>query len=168
MKTYELTYIVSSEITSEEAEAKGKEIESAISSKEGTILKQSNPTAKTFSYPIGKNASGFLGVLEFQIDTEKLVELQKILEKDVKIVRHMLIIKKAAEFKKARRTREKATPVSAPTFEIEKKAAASEEASLAPEGREEPTEKSHTKIKEIKEKVELKDIEHELDEILGE
>jgi ribosomal protein S6 len=42
MKTYELTYIISPEMTSEEAIAKGKEIESAITGGEGTILKQSN------------------------------------------------------------------------------------------------------------------------------
>jgi len=166
MKTYELTYIVSPEITSEEAEAKAKEIESTISSKEGIILKQSIPTAKTFSHPIGKKASGFLGILEFQLEPEKLVEFEANLAKDVIIVRHMLIIKKAAEFKKTRRTREKIT--TSPIV-----AASQNEANLTPSEREERKEeiikekKSSAKIKEIKEKVELKDIEQELDEILG-
>ena len=99
MKTYELTYIISPEITSEEAEAKAKEIESAIQSKEGIILKQLNPVAKTLSYPIKKRASGFFGVLEFQLEPEKLLELKEIIEKDEKIVRHMVIIKEAAESK---------------------------------------------------------------------
>jgi ribosomal protein S6 len=79
MKTYELTYIVSPEITSEEAEVKAKEIESIISSKEGTILRQSNPNAKALSYPIKKHASGFLGILEFQMEPEQLLELKEIL-----------------------------------------------------------------------------------------
>jgi len=162
MKTYELTYIVSPEMTSEEAEAKGKEIESAITSKEGTVLKQSAPVARTFSHPVGKNASGFFGVLEFQLEPEKLVEFELAMAKDVKITRHMVIIKKPAEFKKERRTREKANPASLPTFEIEKKAEVEPEPAVAAE-----EEKPASKIKEIKEKVELKDIEHELDEILG-
>lgn len=165
MKTYELTYIVSPDITSEEAEAKGKEIESLITGKEGTILKQSNPAAKTFSYPIGKKASGFFGVLEFQVEPEKLVELQGILAKDGKIVRHMVIIKKAAEFKKERRTRTKLAPI----LEIEKKVETKIE---EPAVEEKPFDTAQgrpaSKIKEIKEKVELKDIEQELDEILGE
>ena len=174
MKTYELTYIVSPEITLEEAEAKGKEIELAISSKEGIILKQLNPVAKTFSYPIGKNASGFLGVLEFQLESEKLIELEAELTKDVKIVRHMLIIKKPAEFKKERRTREKIIVAPVSTLEIERKTEVQTkepvvvENSSEVEVKEKDNKKSSAKIKEIKEKVELKDIEQELDEILGE
>ena len=62
MKTYELSYIISSEITSEEAEAKAREIEGAIQSREGIILKQLNPVAKTLAFPVGKRASGFLGL----------------------------------------------------------------------------------------------------------
>ena len=165
MKTYELTYIVSPDITSEEAEAKGKEIELAISSREGTILKQSNPIAKTLAHPVGKRASGFLGILEFQLEPEKLVEFKETIEKDGKIVRHMVIIKQPAEFKKERRTRTKVTAAPAPAFEIERK---TEEVAPVEDNTEVKKEKSNAKIKEIKEKVELKDIEHELDEILGE
>ena len=169
MKTYELTYIVSPEITSEEAEVKGKELESAIQSREGTIVKQSNPIAKTLSYPIKKRASGFLGFLEFQLEPEKLVEFKAILEKDGKIVRHMLIIKEAAEMKKERRTRSTVKAGVAPTFTIERKAEVKiDEPSVAEAVDSVSEEKPVSKVKEIKEKVELKDIEHELDEILGE
>ncbi len=93
MKTYELTYIISPEITLEEAEAKAKEIESAIQGKEGIILKQYNPVAKTLAFPISKRASGFFGVLEFRPEPEKLLDLKEILAKDGKIVRHIVIIK---------------------------------------------------------------------------
>lgn len=164
MKTYELTYIISPEITSEEAGAVAKGIESAITGREGIILKQSVPTAKTLSYPVGKHASGFFGVIEFQLEPEKMAELKEILAKDGKIVRHMVIIKEAAEMKKERRTRTK----SAMPFSIEKK---SGEPSIAEDPNEtkqdEHLEKSAPKTKEGKGRVELKDIEQELDEILG-
>ena len=75
MKTYELSYIISPEITSAEAETKSKEIETAIQGKEGIILKQINPIAKTFAFPVGKRASGFFGVLEFQIEGRVLGEI---------------------------------------------------------------------------------------------
>ena len=160
MKTYELTYIVSPEITSEEAEAKGKEIESAISTREGTIVRQSIPIARTLSYPIKKRASGFFSFLEFQLEPEKLVELKEVLAKDGKIVRHMVIIKEAAEMKKERRTRTKI----APAIEIEKKEeVATEKVKVATE--EKP---AVDKFSDNKGKVELKDIEQKLDEILGE
>lgn len=151
MKTYELSYIVSPELTSEEAADKARELELAITSREGLVLKQSNPVAKTLSYPIAKRASGFFGVIEFQIESEKLLELKEIIAKDGKIVRHMLIIKEAAQFKKERRTRTKAEA------KVEVRAepiAVIEDEKPAPKA-------------EIKEKVELKDIEEELDQILG-
>jgi len=167
MKTYELTYIISPEITSEEAEAKAKELEVAISSREGTVLKQSNPVAKTLSYQIKKRASGFLGFLEFQLEPEKVVELKEVIKKDGKIVRHMLIIKEAAEMKKERRTRNaqkiKTETSEAhsgqPTFGIERKAEVVE-----PTNEEKPAQAKTAG----KEKVELKDIEQKLDELLGE
>lgn len=172
MKTYELTYIVSPETTSEEAGAKAKEIESVISGKDGTVLKQYNPVARVLSYPIKKHASGFFGILEFRLEPEKLVELKEYLQNPPagggKIVRHMVIIKQAAEMRKEKRTRTKPTP----TFEIEKKTGVKEtpEPASRPEGypnfgvakKEKPTAKTAGK-----EKVELKDIEEELDEILG-
>ncbi len=163
MKTYELTYIISPETTSEEADTIAKELESAISSKEGVILKQANPVAKTLSYQINKRASGFFGVLEFQLEPEKLLELKSIVEKNEKIVRHMLIIKEAAEFKKARRTREsakiKAESKEHSTFTIERK---------IEDKTEEDEKPSVTKAPDEKEKVELKDIEQKLEELLGE
>jgi ribosomal protein S6 len=158
MKTYELSYIVSPEMTSEEAEAIAKEIESEIQGKEGTVSKQSNPVAKTLSYPIKKHASGFFGFSEFQLEPEKVVELQEFLAKNKKIVRHMLTIKEAAELKKERRTRNK---IVEPTiFNIEKKA--------EPVAVIEPEEEKPAKVKAEKEKVELKDIEQRLDELLSE
>ncbi len=171
MKTYELAYIISPEITSEEATAKAQEIESAIQSREGTIVKQQNPVARTLSYQIEKRASGYFGVIEFQLEPEKLLEVKDIVAKDKKIVRHMLVIKEAAEFKKARRTRE--TPkvkVEAEELSVFSTTPLTDETKVeveTPKVEEEEAEDSPTK-KEAKEKVELKDIEHELDEILGE
>ncbi len=160
MKTYELSYIISPEITSEEAETKAKEIESAVATREGVILKQSNPVAKTLSYPIEKRASGFFGFLEFQLEPEKLLELKEIIEKDGKVVRHMLIIKKP---QRIRRERVRKQVGGSETLILEKpetqlnKEPATTHAEVAEE----------QKKPETKGKVELKDIEHELEEILG-
>lgn len=157
MKTYELTYIITPEITSEEAEAKGKEIETLVSGKEGTILKQITPSAKTLSYPIGKHASGFFGILEFNVEAEKVPEIDAVMQKDGKIARHMIIIKEPATLKKERRTRGGIKTKPAPFSKVEEKAET------------EPTIKEKVSAKSSeKEKVELKDIEQKLDEILGE
>jgi len=153
MKTYELSYIVSPETTSEESEAKGKELESAIQAREGIILKQSNPIAKTLAFPIKRRASGFLGIIEFQMEPEKLVELKEMVAKDGKIVRHMVIIKEISKPKKIRRSKPVSLETSATNPKIEENI---EEKSAS------------TETPAVKEKVELKDIEQQLDEILGE
>lgn len=152
MKTYELAYIITPEITSEEAEAKAREIESAIQGKEGVILKQTNPVAKTLAFPINKRASGFFGVVEFQLEPEKLNEIKETVSKDGNIVRNMITIKEPLKHRKERRTKIKP----APAFQIEQKTEA-----------ERPSVAKAIEDKE-KEKVELKDIEQKLDEILGE
>lgn len=167
MKIYELAYIISSEITSEEAGAKAKEIESAIQREEGTILKQSNPVARMLSYPIKGFSSGFFGVIEFQLESEKMAVLKEILEKDGKIIRHMLIIKKAAELKKERRTRGASKTKPIVGFGTEQKTAVDEKDIIASTSDEVPGATPADKP-ESKGKVELKDIEQKLEELLGE
>ena len=152
MKAYELTYIVSPEITSEEADTLAKEIESFIQNKEGVILNKINPTAKTLSYPIKKHASGFMAVLEFQSEPEILQELKDKIEKNEKIVRHIVIIKKAVKIRKERRTKNPSAPILKKEEIIERK-----------ELQEPDTHKASIE----KEKIELKDIEQKLEEILG-
>ncbi|MCX6719827.1 MAG: 30S ribosomal protein S6 [Candidatus Staskawiczbacteria bacterium] len=150
MKTYELSYIVSPEVTSQEAEAKAREIESAIQSREGIILKQSNPVAKTLAFPIAKRASGFFGILEFQVEPEKLLEIKEVVAKDGKIIRHMVIIKEPIRIRKERRSKTK-------QISAEQK----------PETKIEKPVLEEQKPSETKGKVELKDIEEKLEELLG-
>lgn len=161
MKTYELSYIVSSEVPSENAEAKAKEIESAIQSREGVILKQLNPVAKTLAFPVGKRASGFFGTLEFQIEPEKLLEVKELVAKDKQIVRHMLLIKEPARIRKARRVK----PGTAVETEPKLESVFETKREIEPE--EEPTPATKPEVTKEKEKVDLKDIDQQLDEILG-
>lgn len=160
MKTYELSFIVSPEMTSEEAGAIAKEIESAVQNREGSILKQSSPVARTLSYPIAKRASGFFGILEFQLEPEKLVEIEEVVAKNKKIVRHMFLIKEPARIRKERRSKRILATSEAETKEVP--------SSIIEESKEETEEPIHVKKEVEKEKVELKDIEQQLDEILGE
>jgi len=139
MKTYELTYIITPEAGLEGAEAKAKEFEALAQKEEGIIIKHSNPVARTLPYPIKKHASGFFGVLEFQLEPEKLEEIKTALSKDGKISRFMVTIKEVSKVRKERKGR-----IKTPAIEthIEK-----------------PAEPSP--------KVELKDIEQKLEELLG-
>lgn len=151
MKTYELTYIISSEITSEEAGAVANEVNSLLQSKEGVILRSDNPVAKTLSYPIKKMGSGYFVVSEFQIEPEKLAEINEKLEKNAKILRHGIIIKKPHKIRKERRSARK------PLFST----------AVEPVELKNPVEAEKEEKKSDK-KIELKEIEKKLDELLGE
>jgi ribosomal protein S6 len=140
MKTYELTYIITPEAGLEGAEAKAKEFE-ALVQKEGVIIKHLNPIARTLPYPIKKHSSGFFGVLEFQTEPEKIDEIKKELVKDGKISRFMVTIKEASKVRKERKGRIK-TPAPVVETHVEK-----------------PSDPLP--------KVELKDIEQKLEELLG-
>ena len=152
MKTYELTYIISSEITSEEAGAMAKEVNSLIESKEGTILRSENPVAKTLSYPIKKFGSGYFVVLEFSAEPEKIKELGEKLKNDKKILRHLVIIKRPARTRKERKSVRKLIF----SNEAETKNGTADK-NLRAEAAEEKGKK-----------IELEEIEKKLDEILGE
>ena len=168
MKTYELTYIISPEVTSEEAEAFAKEIESFVQSKEGTVLKQTNPVAKTLSYQIKKHASGFIGSIEFKLEPEALLELKQKMDKDGKVNRHMIVIKYPARKEKIRRSRNKieagvvAEKESTKEITIEGKKTKEEKPAM-----EENKEEVVKEEKKESKKVELKDIEEKLEELLS-
>ena len=145
-------------MTSTEVENKAREIETAIQKLEGVILKQVNPVAKTLSYQIKKHASGFFGILEFQIEADKLLELKEMVAKDKKIVRHMVLIKNPVKIKKQRRSKKEA---------IEAGILPSVEGKIETKKEETPVQEAVAE-KEEKPKADLEDIDKQLDEILGE
>lgn len=105
MKIYELTYIISSQITSQEAEGMSKDIESFIQNKEGVILRVERISLQTLSFPIKKQSSGYFVVVELQIPEANIKGLEERIEKDHKILRHLIVVKKPAKALKARRGR---------------------------------------------------------------
>jgi ribosomal protein S6 len=160
MKPYELTYIISSEITAEEAEAEAKSIELLIQGKEGVIIKSENPIPKILAYPIKRQGSGFFVILEFQLEPEHISELKEKIQKNSKIIRSMLIIKNPVKIQKERRTRRKPLVSSTTTPTT---VGVPEEVKAEEENKEESK-----KEKKTSKKVELNEIEKKLDEILSE
>jgi len=166
MKTYELTYIISPEVNSEQIESKEKEIEGSIQTGQGVIIKQSKAAAKTLAYPIGGFSSGFFGVIEFQLEEEKLSAVKEGFNKDGKIIRNMLLIKEPVRIKKTRRSRKDEIPSILSDKKVENDAVKED---VKPEIKTPAFEDiKEEKADEPKAKVGLKDIEQELEDILGE
>lgn len=118
MKTYELTYIISSQISSGEADSVKNEVESFIQSKEGVILKSEKVGAQPLSYSISKQGSGYFNSTDFQVDESKMKEIKSNIDKNSNILRSIIVIKKPAKEMKERRFRR---PMATPEFAIKRK-----------------------------------------------
>lgn len=162
MKNYELTYIISSDITIEEADAKAKEIELLIQEKGGVIIKSEKPTAKTLSYQIKKFGSGFFVVVNFQAIPDTINEIKENIIKKDKIIRYIILIKKTHFKQKRQRTRLK-TKTEETTDPIKEKI----EEKIEPQEEKKPNVKK-VKSSKNKEKSEIEEIDKKLEEILSE
>lgn len=109
MKSYELTYIISSNLSSEEATKEVSSLEAIIQQKGGVITSSHRSEAKPLAYPIKKFHSGYFVVSVFQLEETHLKELQAVLNKHSQIIRFAILIKKPFKEPKKRRTR-KTTP----------------------------------------------------------
>ena len=141
MKLYELTYLISPDLSEEEIRVLQEKINSLIQ-EEGRVLPDSTSNGglvrKTLAHPIKKNRSAFLSTLSFQLNPEELESLEKKLKAESKILRYLILGK----------------PKTKPPTTFRKKMV----------GGKPPTPRK----KVVGGKVELKEIEKKLEEILGE
>lgn len=148
MKNYELSYLISPELNTEEAEKLASGLIAFIQTESGLIIKSGNPIPKTLGYRIKKQGSALWVNLEFSLEPEKISSLEEKIKKESKILRHLIVVKNPPRREKEKRER-KTESISA-EIPIEKSDTMKEE-----------------KIKPEK-KVDLKDIDEKLEEILKE
>jgi len=135
MRNYELTYLLSSDLSEDEARQFQNKISSSIQ-EEGGILGEGNVFLKRrLAYPVKKTVQAYLISQNFKLNQEKLVNWEKKIKTENQILRFILTIKRERRFVPPRR---RLSPVS---------------------------EKTPLKVRTEK-KVELKEIEKKLDEIL--
>ncbi|MBX4200905.1 30S ribosomal protein S6 [Candidatus Parcubacteria bacterium] len=140
MKSYQLTYIVSSEVPSDSMETVKKDIETFVQEHEGVILSAEKTTPQMLAYPVNKRSSGYFITLEFQSPEDKIKELGEKIKKEKNVLRHAILVKKPSKPKKPRRTRKPMDQATAPKAAPDKG----------------------------KSNVEAKDLDKKLDEILSE
>ncbi len=94
MKTYEITYLISSEIPEQEAKKIQEKINSLIQ-KQGGILKNGGLFLRNkLAYPIKKQTQAFLIVLKFQINPENLLFLEKEIKAEKQVLRYLILAQK--------------------------------------------------------------------------
>ena len=149
MKYYELTYLVSSETNEEDLKKLTEEIDSFIQKEEGVIAKSGNPFPETLAYPIKKQKTIFWISLEFCLSPEKIEGIKKKIKKEKRILRFVLISKKGPKKQDVK------TETNTDEIKINEVETVTDQ--IAP-----------SKKEKSEKKVELKEIEEKLDEILNE
>ena len=148
MKHYELTCLISPELSKEEVDSLSKEISSLIQEKQGILEKSMPVLKKQLAYIIKKKTTAYLASLNFQLKPEELKELKKQIELNSKILRYLILTTKKetsvfpSRFGGARETKNKLN-ITSKTINIKK-----------------------AKETFPKKKVELKELEKKLEEVL--
>ena len=151
MKHYELTYLISPDLLEKEAIELSEKIGSFIQEQGGTLGSNKKPVKKRLGQPIKNKTLAYFGIWNFHLEPEKLGALKKTLEEKQKILRYLLSktpIKKILKEKKLERRRNGII-----TSDFAQKSIKLSKPAPAPAAKEQK-------------KVELKEIEKKLDEIL--
>jgi len=134
MKLYELTYLISPELSESELKSLNEKINSLIQKGTGVLNEVKLPIKKRLGQLIKKQREAFLINLSFYLEPDKLGSLEKELKSEKKILRYLILAKPKIKIAKVRKRPTKVIP----------------------------------KIPVKEKKVELKEIEKKLEEILGE
>ncbi len=147
MKSYEITYLVSPDISEENIKALQQKVNTFVQEEGGLLRSDQNPIKRRLGYPMkteldGKRMNAYSIALVFDVLPEKLESLKKKIILESEIMRYMISAK--APLSKVHQRQ--------PRIERKVQTAALQE-----------KEEKHTERK-----VELEEIEKKLDEILGE
>ncbi len=145
MKLYELTYLASPDLSKEELKELSQDINSFIAQENGTLDQEIEPVGKRLSYPIKRKTEAFLVTFNFRLDTKNLEKLEKKLKEKNQILRYIILIRRLI----------KKTVKRVPRKSLEKTLS------------EEEIFKTNIKSSETQ-KVELKEIDKKIEEILNE
>lgn len=146
MKYYELTYLLTPELSEEEGKIFQKKIQSLIQGEDGIVNETRNPLKRKMGYPIKNKEEAFLISLNFNLAPEKLGSLEKKLRSENQILRYLILTKPEAKVSLAGG---KKIPLLSKILPSK-------------------TYKDKKIVKPKEKKVELKEIEKKLEEILGE
>jgi ribosomal protein S6 len=149
MKLYELTYLLPLDLAEDNTRSLQEKINNFITEGQGTIDRMEDISKKRLGEPIKGQNMAQMGTLNFYFAPEKLADLTKKIKSEGQIIHYLILNKKPRKPEAPRRIR-KMPPV---TADAEKP---------AQEGR------SSLNTIERPKKVEIKEIEKKLAEILGE
>ncbi len=153
---YEILFIMPNKFTDEEAQGVFKKVGELITSNDGKITMENYWGKKKFAYPIKHEYYGYYGLYEFDLERSLINEINNKLRLDNTILRVLIVkkeLKSEEQIKKDQKIKAK----------IETKKAKEKEEEE--EKKEKNSKKSTTKKEE--EKVDLKNLDEKLDDVLN-
>jgi small subunit ribosomal protein S6 len=114
MKLYEINYLISPDLSEEEATSLQEKINSWIQEEKGVLNEVSKPAKKILAYPIKKCGQAYLSFVNFQLEADKLMNIEKKIKAEDKIIRYLILAKKPAKPLKTHRraTKKFISPIS--------------------------------------------------------
>lgn len=94
MKQYQLTYLISPDLTEEELKIISEEINNLFKEKGAILNKINNPIRRYLGYQIKNKREAFLTAVNFSIEPEKIKEIEKYLKGKQQIIRYTILTKK--------------------------------------------------------------------------
>lgn len=91
MPQYELMYIVASSIADDQIPTVTDGVLNYVTSLGGSVLKEEQMGKKKLAYPIKKTRNGFYAAVTFQMETQKINELDVKVRTTEGIIRHLLV-----------------------------------------------------------------------------
>ncbi len=152
LEHYEILYILPMSYTAEEVKPINQKVAELIKTNGGTITKEQDLDKQKFAYPIKNQSHGYYFLYEFDLPTDKLLGLNRILQLTNEVLR-FIVVKK--QIKSEEQLQEQAR--------IQEKIAKKREKVKTEEAKVEKVAKEKTKVK-----ISLEDLDKKLDEILDE
>lgn len=90
-KNYELTYLISPDLSEEESKITQDKIASLVKNEGGVLNGATTPINKYLGIPIKKKRSAYLSSLSFQLGPEKLENVREGLKQESRILRYLIL-----------------------------------------------------------------------------
>jgi len=94
MKLYELTCLISPEISNEELKSLEEKLNSFIQDEKGILENKEPPSKKGLSFPIKKERNAYLFSLSFYLEPQEIENLKKKIKTEKSILRYLILSKK--------------------------------------------------------------------------
>jgi len=148
---YELLFIVPNKFTEDEAKSIVKKVEEIITKEDGSITRQEDWGKRKFAYQIQKYSHGYYSLFEFDLAGINLAKIDRSLRMSNEILRHQIVVKYIKTAEQIAKEKKISAKIAA------KNVAKEEDAKIEQEAKEQAEDKS---------KVDLKDLDKKLDNIL--